>query len=237
MMIAAGIATSPQFLDRLAERLGAELLPDGVALAPEVAYPYGDWARGKAAQVRELARDWWLPPVRTAAAAFAAATRGADWLAVRTAERCPAGSPRPLLIGHSGGGVACVRAAELLRRQGITPRGVVQIGSPRCAVPRWLTARTLFIRAVGIHSGRIDPITRLGGWGGWIRGRSGVPRWSAAARAPGCVTVVPIVGGHADYFRDHAPYIQGTKSNLDITLDAVKLWLAEKDNDEKEIDQ
>jgi|GEM_PF-237338 len=225
VFITAGIATAPQFLDRFAERLGAELTLGGRPLAPEVAFPYGDWSRGKAAQVREFARDWWLPHGR---ARDAAGAKGAAWLAARAAASCPPGTPPPLLIGHSGGGVACIRAAVLLRRLGIAPYGVVQIGSPKCAVPGWLRPRTLFIRAVTASGRPADPITRLGGWGGWRRGRSGPPRWSATARAPGQTLGVRIVGGHADYFRDHAPYKQGTISNLDITLHAVQLWLADE---------
>jgi hypothetical protein len=44
------------------------------------------------------------------------------------------------------------------------------------------------------------------------------------------VAGVPIVGGHADYFRGHPPYVQPETgaANLDLTLGAFWNWLIER---------
>jgi hypothetical protein len=129
------------------------------------------------------------------------------------------------LVGHSGGGVAAVHAAEALLAAGAAEGcRLVQIGSPRCAVPEPLQARTAYVYAARAGSRRpADPICRLGSWGGWERAARFALRWNRRRYAPATIASLPLVGGHADYFRDHGMFRQadGGATNLQLTVDAM----------------
>ncbi|QJD83823.1 hypothetical protein [Cohnella herbarum] len=150
-----------------------------------------------------------------------------------------------LLIGHSGGGVAAIHAAYLLMKSESRSNClVVMIGSPKCRIPQELRPSVLSISAAGTRKRANDAegkspdlVSRLGTHGGWMRTRhneinnhsafrNGFPAWHKHKHAPAAMRTVPIIGGHADYFRDSSSYVNSSgSSNLDITLDAILSWL------------
>lgn len=147
------------------------------------------------------------------------------------------GSRLPILIGHSAGGVAAVHAASLLlERAGGKPCPVVMIGSPKCRIPEALRGAVLYVHAAGSRErkgsrfGSPDPVTRLGSFGGWgPSGRRGWRVWQRDKHAPEEIAAVPVAGGHADYFRSQAPFLDAEgRSNLDRISEAVWRWLAKR---------
>ncbi|MFD2333653.1 hypothetical protein ACFSR7_30715 [Cohnella sp. GCM10020058] len=158
-----------------------------------------------------------------------------------------------LFVGHSAGGVAAVHASGLLlAREGGLPSPVVMIGSPKCRIPGPLRDAVLYVQAEGPQKARgaalgsraaapsrpearsasrtADPICRIGSFGGWGKNADRLlPGWHGDRHAPGARAAVRIAGGHADYFRDRAPYISGDgRTNMDETLAAVWPWLTER---------
>ncbi|BBI34903.1 hypothetical protein KCTCHS21_43020 [Cohnella abietis] len=134
-----------------------------------------------------------------------------------------------LFIGHSGGGIAGLHAAQLLQDSG-SERYIVMIGSPKCRIPVQLDTSVLTINAADIRRGgrgkSPDRVSRLGTHGGWRAGKLGLPTWHRQKYAPIDNRNVPIIGGHADYFRDSEPYVDVTgRSNLDLTLETIQTWL------------
>jgi hypothetical protein len=219
----AGIGTSEDFMEGLLlelERRYFEQTGGAGRIRSALLHPYGAWDRSLLAQLREMRRDLWLRLGRRAGSlggrrvlqrieADGAATAGPLWL-----------------VGHSGGGIAAVHAAEaLLAAYGAAADcRLAQIGSPRCAVPEPLQARTAYVYAARAGSRRpADPICRLGSWGGWERASRLGLRWNRLRHAPATVAPLPLVGGHADYFRDHGVFRQaeGGATNLQLTVDAM----------------
>ncbi|MFC3802172.1 hypothetical protein [Cohnella sp. GCM10012308] len=174
-----------------------------------------------------------------------------------TAEKEPNLFVRPkelaLFVGHSAGGVAAVHASGLLlAREGGMPSPVVMIGSPKCRIPGPLRDAVLYVQAEGPQKERgaalgsraaapsrsearsagrtADPICRIGSFGGWGKKADRLlPGWHGDRHAPGARAAVRIAGGHADYFRDRAPYIAGDgRTNMDETLAALWPWLTER---------
>lgn len=125
-------------------------------------------------------------------------------------------------MGHSGGGVAGIHAAELLRLEGIPVERVIQIGSPRCRIPLEWQKATSYVFAVNARGKIADPITRLGSWGGWELSGRGVPLWNPVKYAPAHRVALPLIGGHPDYFRSREPFLdeQGV-SNLEHVLRVI----------------
>jgi hypothetical protein len=233
LYVIAGIATSPDFMEglrlELERRFRMETGSDLIRSA--LLHPYGAWDLSVWAQLRELRRD-----LRLGIGRRAGSIGGARVLARLAADGA---APRgPLwLVGHSGGGVAAVHAAEtLLAAHGDADCRIVLVGSPRCAVPEPLRPRTAYLYAAR-PDGRVnDAVCRLGSWGGWEspaaggggRRRFRLPGWSVRLRwnrdkhAPLTRVPLPIVGGHADYFRSGAAYRQGGgRSNLELTVEAM----------------
>jgi hypothetical protein len=129
-----------------------------------------------------------------------------------------------ILIGHSAGGIAAIHAAAVLRRNGVNVSFIVQIGCPKHAVPAELRARTLYTYGVGGSGWKIsDPVVRIGTWGGWEKGRSsGLPIWKPMLHAPYHIRKLPIIGGHADYFRTREPFLNEDRiPNIHLTTDVV----------------
>lgn len=224
----AGIATSPDFMEglrlELERRLAAHGLPPG-AVRTSLLLPYGAWNRPLWPQLREISRDLRLGLGRRSGSV------GGGAVLRRLAADGVRGSDALWLIGHSGGGLAAVHAAEgLLAQHRELDLHTVQVGSPRCAVAAALQARAAYVYAAGPGGRGKDPICRIGTWGGWS-GAHGRP-WPVRRKhlhAPSRVQGVPIVGGHADYFRERPPYVQPHtgETNLDLTVGAFWGWLIE----------
>jgi hypothetical protein len=210
----AGVATSLNFMDDFKLELTKRYEHAGLEVQSSMLFPYGDWNRKLWKQVMEISYDL-LPRFRRN-------TRGqlvADYI-MKTYS-----GGRVVIIGHSSGGVTGIHAANRLDRDQYPDVRVVQIGSPKYKVPADIGKSTLFIRAVN-HAGKsTDPVTRIGSWGGWERS-GGIIRWNNRLKAPSLIYSIPIAGGHADYFRNRAPFLdEKGRSNLDIIADLLWDWL------------
>ncbi|MBP1961645.1 hypothetical protein [Paenibacillus aceris] len=218
--ITAGFATAPDFLDRFGAALAACFEQAGVSVRVVIHFPYGDWSRQRQKQLREITSDLWnnahQKPSRY----------GGKNLTKLITDDLSSGQ-KLLLIGHSAGAVASIQAAGALMKEGVPILGVIQIGSPRCAIPPELRSRVLYLDGTNQLDQKTDPIPRLGTWGGWIKSRFGVSRWHRMKHAPIHRKTLPIIGGHADYFRDHKPYIWQDATNLQTTIQTIWTWLAQ----------
>lgn len=226
---AAGVATTPTFMERLREAVHRALTDRGASVRSGLVFPYGDRERSLWTQLREVGRDMRLRYGRIATSI------GGNRL-MESLDRIGGArsSARTLLIGHSAGGVAAVHAAEmLLSRPDFTGPAplVVMIGSPRCRIPERLRDCVLYVYAEkpdvrGSVSRLADPITRLGTFGGWQAGKFYVPRWRVDKHGPQHHCGVRIIGKHPDYFREEPPYVNDLGlSNLSLTIDIVLRWL------------
>jgi len=195
----AGIYTAPNFLDSFRDKLAEMLRCSGFHVRASSLFPYGDWSRSKSRQAAEIACDLVLPAVGGRRVLKDLSCSGDDVV---------------LLIGHSGGGVAAVRAASKLVRQGQRVAAIAMIGSPKIPIPRDLANRTAFMYACNDAGAITDPVTRLGAW----RGRQ--PKHKAALR---------LIGGHPDYFRMMEPFRnEEGRSNLEVTVEALVPWLLDR---------
>jgi len=211
--ILAGVATMPGFFEPFRHALLRRFEACGLRASVRVVFPYGDFTESVASQLRQVRGDM--------------SGRPKAWRVggKRTAERVRAdGSRRPaVFIGHSGGGAAGYQAALILSEEGTIPDWrVVQIGSPKMRILPEHRDRVSYFYGVD-GSGRVsDPITRIGSWGGFRRGRAGLWYWDRLRFAPGHIAPIRMIGGHPHYFRERAPYIDPVHgSNLDRTLNAV----------------
>lgn len=199
----SGILTYPNFMQELGAALADRLRSQGLQTSAQQLYPYGDRSRGGLRQLHETRRDVLLRAGRPERSL--GGSRAAEAVLV---EEEPSGM-LTVLVGHSAGGMAAVHAASiLLRRTGRPPSSlrVVMVGSPKCPVPPELREYTLYIRAMSKGGRAPDPVTRLGTWGGWSRGRGGLPYWQAEKYAPAVQITLPLTGGHPDYFRSGSAY-------------------------------
>ncbi|MFS0727063.1 hypothetical protein [Paenibacillus sp. 1P07SE] len=213
----AGVATKPSFFENCSEHVRGLCGIYGWQSGVHVIYPYGDHTRSLFAQVREVSGD---------------VTR--RFQAFRIGGRLAADEIRKtynggllILIGHSGGGAAAYQAARILADEGrLDDCRIVQIGSPRVPILPEFRDRVCYIHAVD-ELGRLkDPITKLGSWGGWSRQGLKLPRWDGAKYAPAHIKPITVVGGHADYFRHEAPFVDEQQvSNMDKTITNAWTWL------------
>jgi pimeloyl-ACP methyl ester carboxylesterase len=206
LYFAAGVATAPQFMFGIAANLEQRFKEIGWTASSKLVFPYGDWSRKLVLQLAELQLDMLRPSF-----AWERSIGGRRF----AAEIWQEDQEGPIiLIGHSGGGIAALHAAYSLQDERFV-RLIFQIGSPRCPVPARLRDKAYFIYGVNQSVKRPDPITLLGYWGR-----------SAATRIP-----LPLLGNHADYFRDASPYVNSKgETNLNIVsrtiLDQIcKAWL------------
>ncbi|MEX2462340.1 MAG: hypothetical protein WD469_13755 [Paenibacillaceae bacterium] len=217
LYILAGVATSENFLDDFKHELVRRYEQVGIEVHVSLLYPYGAWNRRLWKQVMEISNDL-LPRFRR----NRSSVRGqmvADY--IRKTYR----GGRVVIIGHSSGGVMGVHAATRLDRKLYPDVRVVQIGSPKCAVLKGNQHSTLYIRAMNHLGKSADPITWLGSWGGWER-RGAIAHWHARLRAPASIITIPLIGGHADYFRNGARFVdEEGRSNLKLTTDILWDWL------------
>ncbi|NEW06617.1 hypothetical protein GK047_11390 [Paenibacillus sp. SYP-B3998] len=216
--ISAGFATAPNFLQAFAEELATSLEQAGWTSQIIVHFPYGDWSIKRRVQLREIGSDLWC------ALRQRSSVHGGKGL-FEIIEQTSQAEDRLLLIGHSGGAVASVHAAEQLQNLSRLLVGVVQIGSPKTAIPASLKEKVLYLKAVSPTGKQIDPIPLVGTWGGWERAGWGWWRWNRLKTAPDHREVVSIVGGHADYFRNHEPYVFNGSTNLSSTMSALWTFL------------
>jgi len=234
MYFLAGLATAPLFMENLRlaleRRLGQADVSDGAVIRSSLLYPYGDWSRNVLAQIWEIRAD-----MRRKDGGLEKSIGGSRTLEAIKRARGENGESEKagttLLVGHSGGGIAAVHAAAMLMAAGASPSCfAVKVGSPRCRIPERMRHRVLSIHAEGRRRGDAvgrspDFVSRIGSYGGWGRSRA-LPVWQKGMHGPGTRIAMPIVGKHADYFRDRAPYLNTDgKSNLDLIVDAIVAWL------------
>ncbi|WP_189019161.1 hypothetical protein [Paenibacillus marchantiophytorum] len=226
IMISAGFATAPYFLDAFGMALSAQFNQEGIANRVVVHYPYGDWTRHRGRQLSEIISDLWRN-----AHGKPSIYGGESLISYLTANL--SARQQVLLIGHSAGGVASIQAAEMVIQQGYSLLGVIQIGSPKCAIPPNLRNQVLYLKAANQLNQAKDPVPRLGTWGGWSKTRLGLRRWNRVKHAPNHRQTLPLIGGHADYFRDHNPYIWQDTTNLQTTMKAIWTWLKRSEKDDE----
>ncbi|WP_027087526.1 hypothetical protein [Cohnella panacarvi] len=237
LYLPAGVATSPMFMERLRQVVERGIEETGAIVRSSLSFPYGDNERSLFGQLREVGRDLRLRDRR-----LDGSLGGNRLLGMidesRRALRGDFMPARTIIVGHSAGGVAAVHAARLLyARDGGLPPLVVMIGSPRCRIPDELREQVLYVYAARsdsqgagwISAKLLDPITRLGSFGGWHTGRWRLPRWQMDKHAPVHASGLRIVGGHADYFREQHPYVNARGlSNMAVTAEAVIKWLKQR---------
>ncbi|MGG1517284.1 hypothetical protein ABE504_17870 [Paenibacillus oryzisoli] len=216
--VTAGFATAPNFLDEFADKLVARLVQEGISARAVIHFPYGDWHRSKRNQLFEIASDMWLHTHRRP-------TKFGGIDMARLIRQDAAADERLLLIGHSAGAVAALISAQLLRGEGRTIAGVIQIGSPRCAVPAALQDVVLNIEGVHPETRRRDVIPRFGTWGGLSWRKWFTLGWHRTKHAPVHRISLPLIGGHPDYFRSGAPYRWQEITNLQAVIDVIWRWL------------
>ncbi|QHW31769.1 hypothetical protein GZH47_13585 [Paenibacillus rhizovicinus] len=250
LYLLAGLATAPLFMESFRAALHGILEREGFGVrTSRLLFPYGDWSRRAVPQLWEISRDMRLGATRLGRSI--GGSRAVDMIGAGWPDR-PESTDRIVLIGHSGGGVAAVHAAWLLHDQlGGSPPPVVMIGSPRCRIPEELRASVLFVYAGAAAESPApgkpaDAIARLGTFGGWrgagrprpgrrvdgasaAGGRRLWPGWQKDKHAPLFSSGVPIIGKHADYFREREPYMNDLGlTNLRLTLGVVWPWLRER---------
>ncbi|GMK39931.1 hypothetical protein PCCS19_29860 [Paenibacillus sp. CCS19] len=213
----AGVATANQMFNECCRKLENILKQETSKLDIHVLYPYGNNSRKLWAQVLEVGSDLTnRPPLFRIGGRKAAEEIKATYH----------GDGPVLLVGHSGGGAAAYQAAVKLHKDGVLQDfRVVQIGSPRIRVLPALKDRVSYFHAIDASGKLNDPISRIGSWGGWSRsGKRGVvPQWNHFKYAPGYVEGMPIVGGHADYFKHSNPFVDSEAvCNLDKTIDRIR---------------
>jgi phosphoheptose isomerase len=214
LYILAGVATSLNFMDDFKLELTKRYERAGMEVQSSMLFPYGDWNRKLWKQVMEISYDL-LPRLGQN-------SRG-QLVADHIINTHSGG--RVVIIGHSSGGVTGIHAANRLNREQYPDVNVIQIGSPKCTIPADFRKSTLFIRAVNRAGKSTDPITSIGSWGGWYKS-GGIIRRNSRLKAPSSIYSIPIVGGHADYFRNREPFIDELgRSNLDKTADLIWDWL------------
>ncbi|SFL08315.1 hypothetical protein SAMN03159341_103121 [Paenibacillus sp. 1_12] len=224
LFLLAGVATAPLFMEDFRLAMITNLTQAGYTVSvSELLYPYGDWSRRLLRQLHELRHDLWT--ARSRPLRSIGGNRAADMI------KACGDKGWPLLIGHSGGGVAAVQAASILAANAADhaekPIRVVQIGSPKCPIPSWLHNSWMYAEAIRDNGRSSDPVTWLGNQRVWQRSSGGLPIWRQSVPAANLAQLrLPLVGGHPDYFRAGSSYLnkQGS-TNLEITVQAVTNWL------------
>lgn len=221
IVLMPGMATAPRFMDAIGEALADRLKAHGDDRpSVQTVFPYGDWGRHLVLQLREISVDLGLSP-GCAERSIGARRIRAELQELTTLEEV-------LIVGHSGGGVAGLHVSRWLRKEfpHLRLRNVL-VGSPKCRVLPDEQHAVLAIRASSLDGRTVDPVGRLGSWGGWERTLLGLVRWNRWKFAPQTRIELPIVGGHPDYFRGYAPYVDETgMSNLEKTAGCIENWLS-----------
>ncbi|MFF2483372.1 hypothetical protein [Paenibacillus sp. NPDC058071] len=216
----AGVATTQTAFNECKSKLDRLFRADGLEPFIHILYPYGDASRNLYRQIAEVSSDL---------GNRVGMGRIGGRFAFRKIKETLLGPDDPLLlIGHSGGGAAAYQAARMVHAQKLSRNfRIVQVGAPRIAVQPELRDKVSYFHSVDGKGNLNDPISRLGSWGGWSKlVEQSVPRWNRMKYAPSVVEGIPLIGGHAHYFRHQQPYIdQDSVCNLDKTIDRVRVWL------------
>lgn len=221
----AGVQTRDSAFNTLTERLSHFLELKGKQAEIELLYPYGDYKRELWKQVLDLCID--INFINKSSGI------GGKRVKQQLESSLVNGKTKFLLIGHSGGGVAAYRIARFLHYQlniGLDQIRVVQIGSPKMRVSPRFQSQVAYVQAIDEQGKPKDPITKIGYWGGLHIGANKKIKkgWSKQKYAPAFIQNIPLIGGHADYFRIRAPFIDKQQySNLDYTFSAFENWLNE----------
>lgn len=235
-----GVATAPDFMEGFRVSLHCALESEGWRVRSQLVYPYGVWSRRLALQLAEAGHDLWLG-FRSYARSIGGCRVLEELLPKMRAESAAPEGPghaadgeRTVLVAHSAGGIAALHAAEALKtRTAGPPVLVVMIGSPRIRVPGHLRGSVLYLYAAsgvkpsdGKFANSADPICRIGSFGGWSGGGTRLPLWRGMRHSPEHVSALTVIGGHADYFRERAPFVHDAgATNLQVTQRAVMRWL------------
>jgi len=177
LYLMAGLATAPQFLEEFRLAFLKMLEQHGTAagsIHSGLLFPYGDWNRRIIPQLWEIRTDMRLGIRRLSKSK--GGNRAFTAILAQQTHSCDR-SRTKILVGHSGGGIAAVHAAQLLSEHEGSSVCAVMIGSPRCRVPEGLRPSVLSIRAAGTSDrgfirGRSSPdlVSRMGSYGGWVGG-------------------------------------------------------------------
>lgn len=216
----AGVKTSATIFTECMKRLEQQMNHRELDAQIEIVMPYGAMERSLMSQLFEVSSDLSNRKYMIRKIGGTSAFRHID-------NSLPTDGTKMLLIGHSGGGAAAYQAAKLLETdQRIIDYRVVMIGSPRIPILPNMQQKVSYFHAVDRAGQSIDPICKIGSWGGWSRSRYYTPRWHRHKYSPGHVEGVVTVGGHKDYFRHEHPYIDDNKQcNLEIMMNRVQEWL------------
>lgn len=215
----AGVATTQTAFNECRDKLDRMFRTDGLNPNIHIFHPYGDASRNLYKQIAEVGSDL---------SNRVAVGRVGGRAVFRKIKQTLTGANDPvLLIGHSGGGAAAYQAGKMLHEQQVVRDfRIVQVGSPRIPIHPDLKDRVSYFHSIDADGNPNDPISRIGSWGGWSIMGSSIPRWNRMKYAPSKVEGIPVIGGHAHYFRHQQPYIdQDAVCNLDKTIEQVRLWL------------
>ncbi|TJY44000.1 hypothetical protein E5161_00965 [Cohnella pontilimi] len=209
----AGVGSSRSIFAACKRELQQRFQEEGRDPVIRELFPYGDHSVRLIRQVMEVGADL---------AGLRGLLRSGGRDAAEQVRTLSAGRP-VLFIGHSGGSVAAYQAAVKLSEEGVIPDfRVVQVGSPKVPIRPEHRRKVSYFVAVDDQGHRVDPITRLGRWGGWARNRLGVRYWDKMKYAPGLIGSITVLGGHEHYFRNDDRYIHPERgSNLSLTLDSI----------------
>lgn len=219
----AGVQTKDSAFITLNNKLNQLLEAKGMTATIEMLYPYGDYRRKLWKQLFDICIDFNV--------VGNGAGIGGKRLSNKLVEAVQRGGDKFLFIGHSGGGVAAYQLARYLHYNhqiSLQQLRVIQIGSPKMRVSPLFKRSIAYIHATDEQGKIKDPIAKIGYWGGLQTEERKSVRWNQQKYAPSIVQAVPLIGGHADYFRVNEPFIDEQKqSNLDYTFNVIENWLNE----------
>lgn len=209
----AGVRSAPTCFKACAQQLRQRFATVGKTPVIRELFPYGDHSQKVWRQLFEVGADL---------ARLRGIWRSGGRETAKAIRRWSSGAP-VLLIGHSGGGVAAYCAAVKMMDERVIPDfRIIQVGSPKVPIRPAYRHKVSYYSAVDDNGVCIDPITRLGSWSGLTWNRRRGWRWDNQKYAPAFRSQIAVVGGHAHYFLNEAPYIHPVRgTNLLATLDAI----------------
>ena len=223
IFLLAGVQTKDSAFNTLTKRLNELCAKKDIQTSIQMLYPYGDYTRKLWKQVLDICIDFNFVTKR--------AGLGGQRINQQLEKSTINQDSKFLLIGHSGGGVAAYRWARFLHyhyQLDLDQLRVVQIGSPKIRVSPHFQKQLAYIQAVDEQGMPKDPITKIGYWGGLHLNNVDKKGWNSQKYAPSNVHSIPLIGGHADYFRVNPPFVDvNQQSNLDYTFNAIENWLNE----------
>ncbi|MFD2114853.1 hypothetical protein ACFSTH_16075 [Paenibacillus yanchengensis] len=216
----AGVKSSATLFTECIKRLEQQMNEQQLDSQIDVVMPYGEMERSLVSQLFEVSSD-------LSNRKYMLRKVGGKSAFQHINDSLPTDGAKMLLIGHSGGGAAAYQAAKLLETdERVLDYRVVMIGSPRIPIVPEMQNKVSYFHAIDNNGQSIDPICRLGSWGGWCRSRYYTPHWKSNKYSPGHIEGIVTVGGHKDYFRHEHPYVDDNKQcNLEKMMNRVQEWL------------